>query len=54
MGSAFTSSKEIKLCLKSAGFNMRKWSSNSQSLLRSLERDEAFSDVFEESKRPIT
>ncbi|KAK2549503.1 hypothetical protein P5673_030047, partial [Acropora cervicornis] len=52
VGSAFTLSKEIKLCLKSGGFNMRKWSSNSESLLRSLEQDEAFSDDFEKSNRP--
>ena len=32
--SAFKLSKEIKLCLKSGGFNMRKWSSNSGSVLR--------------------
>ena len=31
---------------------MRKWSSNSESLLRSLEQDEAFSDDFEKSNRP--
>ena len=52
VGSAFTLSKEIKLCLKSGGFNMRKWSSNSESLLRSLEQDETFSDDFEKSNRP--
>ena len=52
MGSAFTLSEEIKLCLKSGGFNMRRWSSNSESLLRSLEQDEAFSDDFEKSNRP--
>ena len=46
VGSTFTLSKEIKLCLRSGGFNMRKWSSNSESLLRSLEQDEAFSDDF--------
>ncbi|XP_068690782.1 uncharacterized protein [Montipora foliosa] len=49
--SAFKLSKEIKLCLKSGGFNMRKWSSYSESLLRSLEQDEAFSDDFEKSNR---
>ena len=31
---------------------MRKWSSNSESLLRSLEQDETFSDDFEKSNRP--
>ena len=31
---------------------MRKWSSNSESLLRSVEQDEAFSDDFEKSNRP--
>ena len=31
---------------------MRKWSSNLESLLRSLEQDEALSDNFEKSKRP--
>ncbi|XP_068734413.1 uncharacterized protein [Montipora capricornis] len=49
--SAFKLSKEIKLCLKSGGFNMRKWSSYSESLLRSLEQDEAFSDDYEKSNR---
>ena len=52
VGSAFTLSEEIKLCPKSGGFHMRKWSSNSESLLRSLEKDEAFSDDFEKSNRP--
>ena len=50
--SAFKLSKKIKLCLKSGGFNMRKWSSNSESLLRSLEQDESFSDDFEKSNGP--
>ena len=49
VGSAFTLSKEIKLFLKSLGFNMRKRNSNSESLLRSLEQDEAFSDDFEKT-----
>ena len=44
--SAFTLSKEIRFCLKSGGFNMRKWSSNSEDLMRSLERDETFSEDF--------
>ena len=44
--SAFTLSKEIRLCLKSGGFNMRKWSSNSEDLMRSLERDATFSEDF--------
>ena len=48
----FKLSKEIKLCLKSDGFSMRTWSSNSESLLRSPEQDEAFSDDFEKSNRP--
>ena len=52
VGSAFTLSKQVKLCLKLGGPNMRKWSSNSESLLRSLEQDEAFSDDFEKSNRP--
>ena len=51
MDSAFKLSKEIKLCLKSVGFNMRKWSSNSESVLRLLEKNEAFSEVFEKSNR---
>ncbi|XP_068757952.1 uncharacterized protein [Montipora capricornis] len=38
MNSAFKLSKEIKLCLKSGGFNMRKWSSNSESVLRLLKK----------------
>ncbi|XP_068704703.1 uncharacterized protein [Montipora foliosa] len=50
--SAFKLAKEIKLCLKSGGFNMRKWSSNPESLLKSLEQDEAFSDDFEKSNGP--
>ena len=50
--SAFKLAKKIKLCLKSGGFNMRKWSSNSESLLKSLEQDEAFSDDFEKSNGP--
>ncbi|XP_068713173.1 uncharacterized protein [Montipora foliosa] len=50
--SAFKLSNKIRLCLKSGGFNMRKWSSNSESLLRSLEQDEAFSDDFEKSSGP--
>ena len=40
--SAFKLSKEIKLCLKSGCFNMRKWSSNSESVLRSLEKKRSF------------
>ncbi|XP_068726524.1 uncharacterized protein [Montipora capricornis] len=50
--SAFKLAKKIKLCLKSGGFDMRKWSSNSESLLKSLEQDEAFSDDFEKSNGP--
>ena len=52
VGSAFTLSKGVMLCLKSGGFNTRKWNSNSESVLRSLEKDEAFSDDFEKSNRP--
>ena len=47
--SAFTLSKETKLCLKSGGFNMRKWNSNSESLLKALEQDSAFSGDFAKS-----
>ena len=41
VNNAFSLSKEIKLCLKSGGFNMRKWNSNSASLLQSLKQDAA-------------
>ena len=40
--SAFILSKKIKLCLKSGGFNMRKWNSNSEELLKALQEDENF------------
>ena len=43
-------SKETKLCLKSGGFNMRKWGSNSESLLRSLKQDSAFSGDSADSR----
>ena len=46
MNSAFSLSKEIKLCLESGGFNIRKWNSNSASLLQSLKQDSAFSVDF--------
>ena len=46
VNNAFSLSKEIKLCLKSGGFNMRKWNSNSASLLQSLKQDSAFSGDF--------
>ena len=36
----------LSLCLKSGGFNMRKWNSNSASLLQSLKQDSAFSGDF--------
>ena len=52
MDCAFKLSKEIKLCLKSGGLNMRKESSNSERRLRSLEQDEALSDDFEKSNKP--
>ena len=47
--SAFVLSKKIKLCLKSGGFNMRKWNSNSERLLRALQEDEAFREDFDKS-----
>ena len=37
---------QIKICLRSGGFNKRKWSSNSTSLLQSLKQDSAFSGDF--------
>ena len=46
VNNAFSLSKEIKLCLKSSGFNMRKWNSNSASLLQSLKQDAAFFGGF--------
>ena len=46
MNSAFSLSKEIELCLKSGGFNIRKWNSNSASRLQSLKQDSAFSGDF--------
>ena len=46
MNSAFSLSREIKLCLKSGGFNIRKWNSNSASLLQSLKQESAFSGDF--------
>ena len=46
VNNAFSLSKEIKLCLKSGGFNMRKWNSNSASLLQSLKQDSAFIGDF--------
>ena len=46
MNSAFSLSKEIKLCLRSGGFNIRKWNSHSASLLQSLKQDSAFSGDF--------
>ena len=49
--SAFALCKDVKLCLRSGGFNMRKWSSNSEGLMRSLEQDEAFSEDFAKSGR---
>ena len=49
MDSAFVLSKKIKLCLKSGGFNMRKWNSNSEGLLRALQEDEAFPEDFDKS-----
>ena len=38
VNNAFSLSKEIKLCLKSGGFNMTKWNSNSANLLQSETR----------------
>ena len=46
MNNAFSLSKEIKLCLKSGGFNMRKWNSNSASLLHSLKHNPGCSAAF--------
>ena len=46
MNSAFSLSKEIKLCPRSGRFNMRKRDSNSVSLLQSLKQDAAFSRDF--------
>ena len=46
MNSAFSLSKEIELCLKSGGFNIRKWNSNSASRLQSPKQDSAFSGDF--------
>ncbi|XP_073231804.1 uncharacterized protein [Porites lutea] len=51
---SFNLSKEIKLCLKSGGFNMRKWNSNSASLLQSLKQDAAvFGDFAINSKECV-
>ena len=49
VGSAFILSKKIKLCLKSGGFNMRKWNSNSEELLKALQEDETFHEDFDKS-----
>ena len=49
MNNASALPEEIKLCLDSGGFNMRKWNSNSESLLRSLKQDPAFSGDFTET-----
>ena len=46
VNNAFSLSKEITLCPKSEGFNIRKRNSNSASLLQSLKQDAAFSGVF--------
>ena len=46
MNSAFSLSKEIKLCLISGGFNIRKWNGHSASLLQSLKQDAAFFGGF--------
>ena len=46
MNYVFSLSKEIKRFLKSGGFNMRKWNSNSASLLQYLKQDSAFSGDF--------
>ena len=46
INSAFSLSKEIKLCLKSGGFNIRKWNGHSASLLQSLKQDVAFFGGF--------
>ena len=46
VNNAFSLSKEITLCPKSGGFNIRKRNSNSASLLQSLKQDAAFSGVF--------
>ena len=46
MNSAFSLLKEIKLCLKSGGFNIRKWNGHSASLLQSLKQDAAFFGGF--------
>ena len=46
MNSAFSLSKEIKLCLKSGGLNIRKWNGHSASLLQSLKQDAAFFGGF--------
>ena len=46
VNNALSLSKEMKLCLKSGGFNMRKWNSNSASLLQSLKQDSAFVGDF--------
>ena len=46
VNNAFSLSKEITLCPRSGGFNIRKRNSNSASLLQSLKQDAAFSGVF--------
>ena len=46
MNYVFSLSKEIKLFLKSGGFNMRKWNSHSARLLQFLKQDSAFNGDF--------
>ena len=46
VNNAFSLSKEIKLCLKSGGLNMRKWKSNSASPLQFLKQDATFFGDF--------
>ena len=46
VNNAFSLSKKIKLCLKSGGFNIRKWNGHSASLLQSLKQDAAFFGGF--------
>ena len=46
VNNAFSLSKEIQLCLKSGGFNLRKRNSNSASPLQSLKQDVAFVGDF--------
>ena len=46
VNNAFSLLKEIQLCLKSGGFNLRKRNSNSASPLQSLKQDAAFVGDF--------